>query len=358
MKVYIFALILATTLANAAERKNVIINTGISRTRNESSKRFNLFVFLCALSLVLIAGLRYNVGTDYIGYVTSFERRSETWFSDLLNWKEPGIGFIGAISKFMGGGPYLMLFMVSAIIIFLYVATIRKHSDDFALAIALYILIGCWHNSFNGLRQYLAASILFAGHGFLKERKLIKWIIVVGIASLFHRTAIVLFPVYFVADEKLDWKRIIIIVVFTIVLLLSSDVLFSIMEDLKGKDQSQLEYANRSVKSLRIIVTFAPLALAVIRGKEFFKDPENAFYIKMLIINAGFMLATSSSAYLARVGIYTEIYTAMGIPRLIKGMSTKNKNIWIVIIVGLYIIFWWYELSSRASLVNWHWLFD
>ena len=35
----------------------------------------------------------------------------------------------------------------------------------------LYIFIGAWHGSFNGMRQYLAAAILFSGHRFIKERK-------------------------------------------------------------------------------------------------------------------------------------------------------------------------------------------
>ena len=55
MKVYIFTLILATTFANAAERKNIMINTGISKTRIDSTAQFNLFVFLCAATLILIS---------------------------------------------------------------------------------------------------------------------------------------------------------------------------------------------------------------------------------------------------------------------------------------------------------------
>lgn len=357
MKIYIFTLILATTFANAAERKNIIINTGVSKTRIDPTARFNIFVVLCALTLIFVGGLRYGVGTDYFTYVGMFDS-SSSWFERLLSWEEPGTLFIGAISKFLGGGPYFMIFLISVVIVSLNIITLRKNSSDFALAVALYILVGCWHNSFNGMRQYLAAAVLFAGHRFMIDRKIWKWALIVALASLFHRTAIIMFPVYFVADGKLNWKRVLLIIAATIVLLLSTDFLFSIMEDLKGSRQDIYEYSQTQVNVLRIAVTFAPLALAISRGKEFFKDPENAFYVKMLIINAGFMFATSSSAYLARVGIYTEIYTALGIPRLISGMTTKNKNIWIVIIVALYAVYWWYEISTRSSLSNWRWLFD
>ena len=93
-------------------------------------------------------------------------------------------------------------------------------------ATLLYIFLGCWHGAFNGIRQYLAAAIIFSGVNFIKERKFWKYALIVFIAFLFHSSAILMIFPYFIANNKVSLSNILFLITASIVILFSfSEVL-------------------------------------------------------------------------------------------------------------------------------------
>jgi hypothetical protein len=73
------------------------------------------------------------------------------------------------------------------------------------------VTVGPFYSSFNIVRQILAVSIVFAGSKFLYERKIIKYCLIVVVASFFHKTALVMIPFYFILNSKIKLKNIIVI---------------------------------------------------------------------------------------------------------------------------------------------------
>ena len=70
------------------------------------------------------------------------------------------------------------------------------------LSIALFVLLGTWQGSFNGVRQYLAAAIIFAGHSLILNRRFKLFLLVVLMAALFHISALVCLAFYFVPLQR------------------------------------------------------------------------------------------------------------------------------------------------------------
>ena len=129
----------------------------------------NLYIAsLIYFLLVFIAGFRYDVGVDFFSYFYSFNSDLENVILSIKIFKEPGIRILSFVSrKLIFDNGISLIFTCSSITIFLYLFTIYKYSKSFAFCVILYMLMGEWHGSFNGIRQYIASAILFFGHNVL-----------------------------------------------------------------------------------------------------------------------------------------------------------------------------------------------
>lgn len=355
MQVYLVTLLLVFISASSVSRYIVDID---EFGRRQYSRNGIICISLTVLILSFVSGFRWRVGTDFTGYVNLFYRARTTLVSDFLSYKEPGITLLAFIGGYIANNPIILFILTSIITITLYIVTIEKYSDTFILSILLYMFIGSWHGAFNGIRQYIAAAIVFAGHRYIFEKKLIKYLLVIAIASLFHRTVLIMIPVFFLVGRKITFKNLFFTLIAVYAIRVSYDYLFSIMSFLKGSDQTQYNYMLTEVNVYRVLVAFAPLVMAILLYRSvFFKNEENSFYVMLMVVNAGFMLATSGSAYLARVGIYTEAFATLGLPRIIDGYREDNRKFLTIVIVLLYFAYWIYELYVRG-LINFTWWFS
>ena len=70
----------------------------------------------------------------------------------------------------------------------------------FSLSVYLYVTNMAYYSSFNGVRQWFAAAILFYGYRhFFDNRR--RYMVTVFLASLFHTSAIVMIPIYYVVRK-------------------------------------------------------------------------------------------------------------------------------------------------------------
>lgn len=319
----------------------------------------NMYIFICTAILIFVAGFRYKVGTDYWEYMNGYEYRRDNWLQYVKEFDEPGIDIIARLGSYIKDSFATMFFLAAFITVGLIMWTIKKYSTNFVFSILLYLFIGCWHGCFNGIRQFLAMSIIFAGHRFLYEKKFRKYAIVVFIAMCFHKTAIIMLPVYFLWNKKLDIKTIFMSVGVAIIIRYSYDSIFSFVSFLQGSEvDTGFSYATSSVNSLRVLVTLAPLFLILIslKGKLIEEDLEAKFYAFMVIINAIFSFATANSAYLARATIYTEIFQVLAYPRLLVCFADNSKKVAQLIISCLFFIYWVIALQA-ANITNYQFVF-
>ncbi len=227
----------------------------------------------------------------------------------------------------------------------------------FIICIALFIFVGTWTGTFSGVRQYLAAAILFAGHRYMYDRKFWKYLLVVLAASAFHITALIMLPVYFIANKRISVKSILLILAMTIVLRLSYDYIFSLMSFIKNTELTEYDYMLTEVNIFRILVTLAPITLYFGSVRSVREDPETQFYSLLMFVNAAFMVATSNSAYLARVGIFTETFLVFAYPRLTKGYAPNIRAFLKATIVILYFFYFLHQLNVSPDLGSFRWIF-
>lgn len=320
---------------------------------------YKLQLFFISAILIFFAGVRYEVGADYKQYAENFQ----AYCTQELVWnKEPGIRFVAQIASKISDNYGMMFFLMSVITVGLAVYTIAKESDYYRISILLYIFLGSWHETFNSVRQSAAASILFWGHRYIKERKLIKWLLVCMVAFLFHTSAIIFVPLYFVPQKKVTIKNIAILIMVGIVAGLSYDRAFEFVGLLQGKEYIMDAYSVGHISIFRIIVAWVPVLFYFLQfyrtqSSNDEKDGLN-FYAMMSALSGAIILAARYSTYLGRIVIYTDIYNALFWACMMRRFPKEDRNtkVWIVLIMGCYFIYYLNEASGQY-LVNYQWIF-
>ena len=318
---------------------------------------------ISSLVLILVAGLRYYVGADYGGYYNRWGEYADSLGPSILKLDEPGYRLICMFYKIVkvNDGAY-PLFTASAITIGLSLYIIYNNSHQLFLASILYVLI-YWTAGFNAVRQSLAATFVFCGFSAIRDKKLWEYIEWVGIAFLFHRSAIcMLFP-YFFIHKEISIKNMILLILGCIIFLNSYDIAFNFTGAILDKEFNLEElqgYNFKEVNRLRILFYCFPAAtffIWTILQKRTISDLHK-FWMNILLFRAAISLAAMNSPYLSRMGIYFSPFVILAYCGLINFMPKQNRKI---ISFGLIIycgIFFLYEISHSTTMKYYRFIWE
>lgn len=205
---------------------------------NPTKFKRGVFCGISAIQWILISGLRaWDVGADTMRYANSFIRAGslswETVFKSMYRVYIEGYQPIFSSEHFLYKDPGYLLFqrvchvfthdyqvflLIIAVILFVTMARfIYKHSDDPCLSFLIFSTLFYTFFAITGHRQTLAtALVLFVGFDFIKERKLIPFLLVSTVAYLLHKSAIVFVPFYLLGAKKISWPYLGIIGAITV----------------------------------------------------------------------------------------------------------------------------------------------
>lgn len=157
-------------------------------------------------SFVLIfffLALRYDFGNDYQAYLEIFDNTSQVQQFDLnyflLSFHEPGWLVLNWMFRHLGFFP--MLATLALLNCCVYYDFISKHVPEkyFWMAIFLYTFYpGFMLIHASAMRQSVAIMLFVFSIKFLFTRNAVKFIFIIGLASLFHFTALILAPLYLI----------------------------------------------------------------------------------------------------------------------------------------------------------------
>ena len=160
-----------------------------------SKKHTLVLLILVTIWLILFAGLRYEVGLDYDAYRNFFQ--TITTNPDMH--MELGFRFFTLILNLLDFDYQIMFFIVSLVTISLFVYFYYNYSKLPLLSIFLFLTMPLYFLlSFNTIRQCLAIAIFTLAIKYILNKSFIKFLIILIIASLFHKSALLMIPLYFI----------------------------------------------------------------------------------------------------------------------------------------------------------------
>ena len=168
----------------------------------QALNRKSFWVPLIVLSL--FAGIRsFRVGTDSGTYTRDFRTSLDIYNFEFEEFVEPGYQFLEYTLLRLTNEYFWLFFITASIIVYCYLKIIRKYSVDYWFSVFLFMTLGTYTFFFNGLRQGLAMAIFALALPYLLEKRLIPYLIICFIASLFHSTALFMIPFYFLVNLRI-----------------------------------------------------------------------------------------------------------------------------------------------------------
>lgn len=355
MVVYYFTFVFSVGAAAMARISRAMARDGLRAGDRTVSRPL---AFVTGAILVSVAALRWRVGVDYVTYERLYERYKSFAWSGFSLTDEPGIQILSRVGSWIYDDSAMMFGLAAVITVGLTVWTIYRSTSFFGLAIAVYVLSTAWQASFNGVRQQLAAAILFAGHRYIIERRFRPYVAVVAIATMFHLSAMIGLLFYAVPRGRLRLSRAASLMALAIVALLAYDSIGSLFDWIKQDEISEGSYFLEKVNPLRLVVAFAPLLAYSLFTDKKRLTPAEFFCVNMIFVGAATMVAALGSAYVARFYGYFALYLPLGIPAMLKTRDRDLQQAILPLALGAYGVYWYFETATVSALSNFNWVFD
>lgn len=317
----------------------------ISKRRKD--KKLDIFFWFAILIPVVIAALRYDVGTDYFSYVSIYTRVSRisvrNWLMYNISFDSTPLGLyicakiasiFNSVEVFFGLMGFVTIFPVFFIV--------KKQcllNDIFIIAFAYQINL--FTTSFNMVKQAAAIAIVLFGIEFIYSRKFKQFFICVMIAMMFHVTAAISLPMYFLwrkPKEKISIKRY----AFYIGMILVVAFFPSLVQFLPGRFAGYATYEGTSGNRTIWLLFIFLIVFYIFRRRFKVLNINNDVLISIFVI--GFILGLTGfvSPYVKRVAMYyTNVqYLLIGqIPSFfVKSNRLIIKSVIMIYLIGYFIL--------------------
>lgn len=335
---------------------------GKTKTLETNYKKYNkVFIIIATLSLIIVSGFRYKSGTDFPTYTQIFEITANSKGPiDLKESTDVGFTIFCKILSSISKDPQIMFLGASIIINILIVCILAKYSKRFELSMWLYITTFVYYSTFNGLRQWMAAAIIFTGAKYLiEERNFKKYLLIVLFASLLHASAMVMIPVYFIINSKtFSMRNLYMVLGFTFAVFIYSKFIPMLEILLQSTQYSNyieiFKTDTNGIHPLRLAVYFIPVAIFCLYYKILNKENEISIdrLGNLCVIGLLIMFMALRQVFFARLIFYFDLYYLLLIPMLIDIGDKKFKRFfYYTIAVGYFVFSYLLLISGDASIL-------
>lgn len=265
--------------------------------------------FCCAAAfavLLAVAALRWNTGYDY-GEYASLYRALPRLAQDELAALSFEKGFLLPASWLAAFFPdYHALFFAAAAITALAVTCFAyKYSSNPAVSIFMLLVTGLYFNSFNFIRQFLAALVVLYALRYIGEGRLLRFAAYILFACTLHSSAVIMLLFYFVLKIKPTYITAVLYIAATVLLYIYSDELLSFATRYIYSGYSE-NYELSNGLPLACTIAFGALtALAfLLRKMLLLREKNNAILINCMFFAFFFELIGTKHAVVSRLSIY------------------------------------------------------
>lgn len=328
----------------------IIINS-ISTYYQPNNKKYSLYYFsIISFILIAISGLRSNaVGTDTSMYERLFNYGNSLPLKEDITTTIMEHGYV-VFEHIIGSifHNYQWFLIITAVVTIIPVTVlIYKYSEKPWMSYFLFITFGYFPFFMDAVRQAIAIAIILIAFIFVKKKKLISFLICIGLGCTFHITAIIFLPVYWINKLKLNRKSIIGAMVCIVSGFIFKQPLFQFLN--KYARQS---YVFRDAGGQRMYVF---MLLSTILGFLYYKDiikqnENNKIFLYMIIVSAVIWPIMSFNPALARLYFYYSIFIIIYVPNLIE--SIKNNGAKIIITAGYLFVGGYYLITQVITKGN------
>lgn len=337
----------------------------IYNAKKISEKKYKIITYsvLGLVIPILISGLRYEVGTDYYTYTNLYKQCIDL---NYIQVSKKGVEVTFYIIAKMASifNTHQLLFVIYSIITigFIYKSIFDKREKiSISLCFFLYLFLE-FTTSMNIIRQAAAIAIIAYAYKYIEDRKIVKFAFFTILATLFHTTALLVLPFYFILVKPKKYKKntkvyrilftILIIVILLdyerIILFLSNSIpIFS-----KFGTYIEGEKNTRNlvvIQKIILLMTLLPFRKKMIKYNE-----KNELYYFLLIIDLLLSFTGFISPYIKRIALYfqvSQLYILAGLPKIFKEKKVVQTTTIIIIAYAISIFVLTVYILGQGNLI-------
>ena len=296
---------------------------GMGMTRRQACSCAALFTLF--LVLAGTAALRIDVGNDYGNYVNTFH---EIYVGGYVV-TEPGFNWLVRFLFLLSGGEnYLLVFGLFAVVTaVIFLKAMYDQSVDFTLSFALFMLLGLYFRTFNTVRYYFVLAVTLYSLRYVLKREYGKFVLLILLAALFHKSVLVVIPLYLIA--AFPWKKwqVALGAAFAVSLPLFQGFWMKVVLWLYPSYQNTV-YLQKETglegSLMGIIRCAAVLLLGLFAYQETIKENRaNLFYFKLNLLGLALYTCASFLPLVSRFGYYLITAHVLLVPGILMGMPDE-----------------------------------
>ncbi|MDE6577706.1 MAG: EpsG family protein [Muribaculaceae bacterium] len=194
-----------------------------------SKKRYLLWIVICVYMILLI-GLRFEVGGDTLSYMGDYQWRPSLseWELNFLDKYQPGYTLLCAVGKSLSNEFYVFQLIHATIFNVLLFYFIKKYTR-YIFAAFISVFLCCYlYFATEVLREVLAVMVFTINYESFKEGKWLKYYLGVVLAMFFHVSAVFLLFLPLLRNLRFNRNYFLILLGLSFFLFLSRNILTAI----------------------------------------------------------------------------------------------------------------------------------
>lgn len=336
----------------------IIIAIYVYKLFDKKSKKIQLIDILMIVALIIITGIRFDVGSDYTTYLDQFKNLDikQVAIRDIFQDNyQFGFDLLSYILKIVTTNDYIIFWAVSLIIYPLLIVYMRKNTEIVWFAFGVFILMGFFDVSMNILKQQIAMVLILFSYEYLIDKKYLKFVLLVGLAGVFHVTSLFAALLLVISRYiKPSYKNLLLSILigtvglFTYKYILSNlfryNTVFSVYKNyILFQDSGILDRDYRVYSIVGYVFVFIILTFIILSKKNNLKSILDKKYNMISLLFIGIIINIIAIDYwvLNRISLYMYQFIIVILPAYLKvKMNKKERLINSCLIV--FIIFGWF----------------
>lgn len=332
-----------------------VVNTQTGQLEYKANR---ILIFINFIILIIVSGLRDAIGDTpvYRFIFNNIPANVFDYLSSNVISEDKGFYLIVAfIKQFISSNTQVIIFIIGAITLLIIGVALYRYTKNIGMAIFLFITMGCYAVSMNGIRQFLAAAIVFTTLPLLEQKKFIQYSIVILLATTIHASAIIFLPLYILVYYQ-GWSKIsYLFFLGGIIIYLSYGItgpmIVNFIGDTQYSEYSEMLLSNdQGANIIRSLIALVPVVLSYMKKDMINEDMKYGnIIINLNILNFVFTLLANKFWVFARFCIYFNLFSILLLCYCMENIfERKSSQLVKVLCVICYLFYFWYDTLSAG----------
>lgn len=299
-----------------------------------------MFCIVECILFILLIGLRsidMGLHDTKVLYIDYFNRIKDMTFMETLNFireidTEYLFYILTKIFTYFSTNENLYLFIFAIPYPVLVCRAIYKYSKIPVLSIIMFFSLNYFGNAFYTMRHVIALGFVVLSLDYIVQKKPIKFVITILIASLFHRTALIFIFAYWISKLKIGKKQIIAIFVALFIAVLFGEQLMTLVFQIISSGHFALYNNDKYLVqgTLTTFIIYATILLFQYFLRRYDNSNEDAEITKVLtnLLTVGVMIASCTYFFTEalRLCYFYCIFSIISLPNAIANISSVARD--------------------------------